>query len=625
MAKRLVPKQQRRRAHDRLAIIAAAAPIAAQFIMLVAMLVERRWMFAMMVVPGLIGCAASAALMAVRASNTTGGIDESGQINTVDTSYSSADTVSEKDSAQIFTAIDCPSWQTLALPAISVEPLRWRHIVRMWLHKPSLDVALGMGVSDVFRLDLARHGPHAMVAGTTGSGKSVLLQTWCIALACRNPPTRLNFVFLDFKGGAAFDQLARLPHVVGNVCDLDLAHATRALHALEAELQRRERIVAEHRCGDVRYLAEPPPRLIIMVDEFHALRSQLPDYVDRLVRIASLGRSLGMHLVACTQNPAGQISADMKANIAVNICLRVRDSMQSSELLGSTAAAGISPSLPGAAYCADGETMSPFICAQTRDMDALVDAVCSAQHFCGFPSQQRLFSPPLPKIAHLEAADVIALTSDDRKNAVHANDADIRVPFALGDDGVNVNLTRLLLRGNIAIIGQHGRGRTTVLATIAAILRTMPGIRLRHAYRSVRGMTVENVRQLVSITANVTNTAPPPYPRTIWLVDDADELLDPLSSDALCAEFSQALHDPRVTVVFTVTSSRYVRVPEHGTTRIVFPTGDRSVDLMDGIPAEILARFSSTDADIPGRAVLVERGHAMPVQCIVLQSVSESS
>ncbi|MFR4489301.1 MAG: hypothetical protein ACLT3W_05495 [Bifidobacterium pseudocatenulatum] len=120
-------------------------------------------------------------------------------------------------------------------------------------------------------------------------------------------------------------------------------------------------------------MVNPPPRLIVVIDEFHALKDQLPDYVNRLVRIASLGRSLGMYLIACTQNPMGQVSADMKANMSVSICLRVRDRLQSCELLGDGRAADLSPAMPGAAFCNDSEQVTAFRCATAADD---IDAVC---------------------------------------------------------------------------------------------------------------------------------------------------------------------------------------------------------------------------------------------------------
>ena len=124
-------------------------------------------------------------------------------------------------------------------------------------------------------------------------------------MAVRNPPDRLHFVFLDFKGGSAFSVIERLPHTVGSVCDLDLNHAVRALRGAGAGAATQEHLVAAERVGSIGQLQSPPPSLIVVIDEFHALNNQLPDYVDRLVRIASLGRSLGMHVIACTQNPLG--------------------------------------------------------------------------------------------------------------------------------------------------------------------------------------------------------------------------------------------------------------------------------------------------------------------------------
>ena len=103
-------------------------------------------------------------------------------------------------------------------------------------------------------MDIDSEGPHAIVAGTTGSGKSVLLQCWCLALAVTYPPDRLGFVFLDFKGGSALDRLAALPHVRGCVNDLDLSYASRALRALEDELSCREHLAARHHVSDIRQL-----------------------------------------------------------------------------------------------------------------------------------------------------------------------------------------------------------------------------------------------------------------------------------------------------------------------------------------------------------------------------------
>ena len=119
--------------------------------------------------------------------------------------------------------------------------------------------------------------------------------------------------------------------------------------------------------------------------------------MNRLVRIASLGRSLGMYLIACTQNPMGQVSADMKANMSVSICLRVRDRLQSCELLGDGRAADLSPAMPGAAFCNDSEQVTAFRCATARDIDAVCRQIAFASRFVGSPPQPSLFTAPLPR------------------------------------------------------------------------------------------------------------------------------------------------------------------------------------------------------------------------------------
>ncbi|WP_239512411.1 FtsK/SpoIIIE domain-containing protein [Bifidobacterium aerophilum] len=604
-----------------LPLVAAVAPAAAQMVMLAAMLAEGRWLFALMVVPGLVGCAASAAL-SLRGGRRAGGDGGGPEPDERPASFGER---AGGDGDIGHRGIRCPPWEDLAWPGAH-DPLAWRRIVRDWLSGPSLDVAIGMAAGGVFRLDLARRGPHALVAGTTGSGKSVLLQTWCLALACRNPPDRLNFVFLDFKGGSAFNRLAALPHVVGNVCDLDLAHAMRALVALEAELTRRERLVAERHAGDIGQLDDPPARLVVVVDEFHALRSQLPDYVDRLVRVAALGRSLGMHLVACTQNPAGQVTADMKANIAVNICLRVRDGMQSAELVGSPVAASISPSLPGAAYCSDGERVEALVCARARDLDAMANAVCSAGRFCATPPARRLFSAPLPRLAVMPRPRRAAPGDGHDVDSGDGPGRDMRSGLAFGvlDDGVRLEEARLRLgEGNVAVVGQPGRGKSTLLSVIAEAARALPGVQVRFSRRGEHGMERVTLRRR-GRSSTGRGLASPAGPHVVWLADDADELLDPLGDDPMRGEFADALRDPGVTVVFAVESSRHVRVPEHCATRVVLPTGDRPTDLMDGVPQEVLGRFTHEDFGTPGRAVLIGRGRAMPVQCYLLQSVGET-
>ncbi|WP_024287581.1 FtsK/SpoIIIE domain-containing protein [Cellulomonas sp. KRMCY2] len=207
-------------------------------------------------------------------------------------------------------------------------------------------------------LDLLAEGPHTLVAGTTGAGKSELLQSLVLSLALRHPPTELAVVLVDYKGGASFGSCKDLPHVIGQVTDLDPVEAARALGGLRAELSRRERLLAEAVVADLETLrtrlagrpgGAAPPRLLVVVDEFRALSDELADFVPGLVRLAAQGRSLGIHLVLATQRPAGAVSAEMRANVALRICLRVTDAADSTDVVEVADAATLPVDRPGRA------------------------------------------------------------------------------------------------------------------------------------------------------------------------------------------------------------------------------------------------------------------------------------
>lgn len=226
-------------------------------------------------------------------------------------------------------------------------------LVRDW-RSPSLTAVLGMAGAGPLSIDLERDGPHVLIAGTTGAGKSELLQTLVTGLALAAPPRHTSFLLVDYKGGAAFGRLAELPHTTAVVTDLDPATATRALTGLRAEVRRREQLLADAGAADLAGLrrAGPvgaPPSLVIVVDEYATLGAELPDFLTGLLDIAQRGRSLGLHLVLATQRPAGVLSPAMKANIALRICLRVEDDADSIDVLDTGDAAGLSAAHPGRA------------------------------------------------------------------------------------------------------------------------------------------------------------------------------------------------------------------------------------------------------------------------------------
>ncbi len=214
-----------------------------------------------------------------------------------------------------------------------------------------LVTTLGVGEQGPLEVDLVAQGPHALVAGTTGAGKSELLQTLVAGLALRHPPDRCSLLLVDYKGGAAFAATADLPHTVGVLTDLDHQSTARALRSLAAELTSRERLLARNAARDLTDLPDSAAlaRLVIVVDEFATLAEELPAFVSGLVGIAQRGRSLGVHLVLATQRPSGVVSPEIRANCSLRICLRTTDESESRDVLGSPLAASLPPDRPGRA------------------------------------------------------------------------------------------------------------------------------------------------------------------------------------------------------------------------------------------------------------------------------------
>lgn len=199
-----------------------------------------------------------------------------------------------------------------------------------------------------------------LVAGTTGSGKSELLRSLVLGLALSHPPDQVSFLLVDFKGGSGLGVLGPLPHAAGLLTDLSAENVSRALISLRAEVRRRERLFAAAGASDLdsyrggSAAAPGVPRLVVVIDEFRMLTEEVPEAMSELVRIAALGRSLGIHLVLATQRPQGAVSADIRANVTTSIALRVQSTMESHDVIGGPDAAAIRLDAPGRAYLKTG-------------------------------------------------------------------------------------------------------------------------------------------------------------------------------------------------------------------------------------------------------------------------------
>ena len=398
-------------------------------------------------------------------------------------------------------------------------------------------VPIGIGAGGPFVVDVRADGPHALIAGTTGAGKSELLQTLIASLAAANRPDAMNFVLIDYKGGSAFKDCARLPHTVGMVSDLDGHLTERALASLAAELKRREEILLAAGAKDIedyweatgaraaggllgpgtggRSGGEKLPRLMLVIDEFASLVAELPDFVAGLVGIAQRGRSLGVHLVLATQQQAGVVSADIRANTNLRIALRVTDAAESLDVIDVPDAARIARSTPGRCYVRSGAS-APAAVQSARiggrrpgmgrarpaaalavpvpwpalgrpapagageappgvaddmetDLSVLVDAIAGAAKRLGIAEQRSPWLAPLPQTVTL---DEIAGAARAGTPARAGAPGEVP-PVAFGITDIPARQERVPLTldlahgGHLVVAGTARSGRSTVLRTLA--------------------------------------------------------------------------------------------------------------------------------------------------------------
>ncbi|MDO6144103.1 FtsK/SpoIIIE domain-containing protein [Paenarthrobacter aurescens] len=272
-----------------------------------------------------------------------------------------------------------------------------RRVLRRWAEMSGHTgpaAVLGASRGGEVTFDFTLDGPHLLVAGTTGSGKSELLRTLVASMALRHSPDHTTFLFFDFKGGSGLQPLVSLPHCVGLLTDLAKHHLERALVSLRGEIRYREELFAAASVSDLaqyRSAASPTdpkvPFLVLVIDEFRMLVDEAPNSLRELMRIATIGRSLGIHLVMATQRPQGALTADIRANVTSSISMRVQTEAESMDIINTKAAATIKVSTPGRAFLAKASSspeefqtasLSPHVTVPASGLGSSPQAVQSA-------------------------------------------------------------------------------------------------------------------------------------------------------------------------------------------------------------------------------------------------------
>lgn len=254
------------------------------------------------------------------------------------------------------------------LEMFNVGKIEQLNVRNRWINSDpmqSLQVPVGVHVNgDLFKLDLHEKfdGPHGLIAGSTGSGKSEFIITYILSMALNYDPREVQFVLIDYKGGGlagAFENREKgisIPHLAGTITNLDTAEMNRTLVSIESELKRRQRKFNEVReaTGEstmdiYKYqklyregvIDSPISHLFIISDEFAELKAQQPDFMAQLISTARIGRSLGVHLVLATQKPSGVVNDQIWSNSKFKVCLKVQSRADSMEMLKRPEAASI--------------------------------------------------------------------------------------------------------------------------------------------------------------------------------------------------------------------------------------------------------------------------------------------
>lgn len=493
-------------------------------------------------------------------------------------------------------------------------------------------------------VDLRASGPHALVAGTTGSGKSVLLETWLDGLCRTHSAAELRLVLLDFKGGASLSRFLTRPHTDCVITDLDEAAALRAVRSITAEITRRERHLAGAGCRDLEDLLEralvdpsiaPLPRLLVVIDEFHVLTSLGPHVVTAFEHLTAVGRSLGVHIVLATQRPSGVVSARMRANISLRICLRVRDDADSREVLGIPDAAWIDARAPGTALVSDDSGVRAMRSAMPDDAphvpaepphatlasltDPTVEVVvldCDQPPLVSSASgptgpRHEVIAAPLPSRLHSDDPRLIdSLTPSSHGSGERPSRAQAIGLIDLPDDNRVAPAQVDASSGSVTVSGGRGRGWTTAVNGLAIAFRAagLPVVHLSpHAgLPSVDDYGILRLgHEQAWLIDHLMRVCASERSPVVWAIDDWDEFVDAQQQSPRVDRLERLLTGS-AGMRFVVSGHRRQlaqRLSQAAATRIVFPPAAEADAVFFGLQA---TRFAGEWP--PGRAVLLGEG-----------------
>lgn len=370
----------------------------------------------------------------------------------------------------------------------------------------TMAVPLGINVKDeIVYLNLHEkfHGPHGLVAGTTGSGKSEILQSFILSASILFNPHEIGFLIIDFKGGGMVNQFSDLPHLMGAITNIDGKQINRSLKSIKAELLKRQNLFAqagvnhidkyimEYKKGNVR---EALPHLVIIVDEFAELKAEQPEFMKELISAARIGRSLGIHLILATQKPAGQVNEQIWSNSKFKLCLKVQNKEDSNEVIKSPLAAEIRE--PGRAYLQVGnnEIFELFQSAYSgataktgnEERELFVASVDSLGRKEKIIEQKRSKEEveenqleaivkyvsdycQEEKISKLREICLPALEKIIKYQKIQEKNAEINIPIGIFDDPDNQRQEKAYISvgtSNTLIIGSSQFGKTNLLQTV---------------------------------------------------------------------------------------------------------------------------------------------------------------